>query len=140
MTSPSPKLTTRLVGYALIGIGLIGLIDAAAVSVLARSVQIGWSVLLLPAGFGLVRGNTGWVRPLLRVMQVWAVAVACVVTLAAFSPNVPFLADSVEVAGWGRVVIEVTALAEAALWVWVLGLGRRLADLGMDATGASATR
>lgn len=132
MSDSNSALAIRLVGLALIGVGLIGLVEATAVTLLARSLQVGWAVLLVPAGFGLLRGNARWVLPLMRVMQGWAIAATTIVVLAAFAPSIPFLAEGVEVAGWGRAVVVATAVAEAALWVWVLGLGRRLAALQIE--------
>ena len=138
MPERTHHVAVRLVGLALVGVGLIGLLDAATSSVVARSLQVGWAVLLVPAGLGLARGNAAWALPLLRVMQVWAVVAAGVVVLAAFAPRVPFLADGVEVGAWGRALVVVTAVVEAALWVWVLGLGRRLAALHLKRGAAPA--
>ena len=119
---------TRLLGLALVGIGLIALVETAAASLLARSLEIGWAVLLLPAGLGLARGDARWAPPLLRVMQVWAVFSAGIVVLATFLPEVPFFADGapLDMTAGARAVVVGSALAEAALWVGVLDLGRRL--------------
>ena len=129
MSDATPPRTVRLVGLALVGIGLVEVVGLVAGLVLAGEGRFDTNLLALPAGALLLQGRTAWVRPALRVVQVVVVVVAAFVVLAVLGTSVPFdvAGGAADLGEGGRAFAVVLTLAQAALWLWLLSLAARLA-------------
>ena len=120
----------RLVGLALVAVGLVEVVGLAAGPLLTGEGRLDAGLLALPASALLLQGRTAWVRPALRLAQAVVVGLA-VVSVAAL---LGLVAVPVTVAGGGaadlgpglRALAAVLVLAQGALWVWALDLGGRL--------------
>ena len=102
----------RLVGLALVAVGLVEVVGLVAGPLLTGEGRLGAGLLALPAGALLLQGRTAWVRPALRLAQAVPVTVAG--------------GGAADLGPGLRALAAVLVLAQGALWVWALDLGGRL--------------
>lgn len=123
MTDTNP---TRLLGLALVAIGLAEFLGFIVEPLFTRRAELDLAILGLPAGAALLLGRTAWIRPALRALQVVVAAVTLLIVAALLGAlPIPVRAET-DLHGGYRVVAVALLIGQGALWVWALGLGRRL--------------
>ena len=141
MSDPNVHRPIRLVGLALAGIGTLELAGLVAGPLLTGEAHLTTTLCALPAGLALLSGRTGWVTPAVRVVQALVVVVAALGVAALFGAGFSFpvtaYGNATDLAGGGeRALAGALAAGQAALWVWVFELGRRLVASEPDVRGA----